>query len=269
MRATGLSGLIFVMSACGAASVGTTAEDVSSEADIYGGTVTSGYSAVAMLVNFGESGDYQAVCSATAIGRYTFLTAAHCVLAINASGKESARLANPSNLLFYTGYTMNSFDAGKVFYATDIVLPGGSSFAFATFVARLNNGEINGNDVAVVHVSRPLSIGPLKVASSAPKVGMDLTMVGYGSLRRVGDAGLGTKRFVHTPMTGLFNSYMFVAGNLSKGTCAGDSGGPALNNRVVYGITQAGQVDASSRCAGNDVFTRADTWGAFIRKNIR
>jgi hypothetical protein len=255
-----------LLSACGpqAASVADPAGE--SSQDIVGGQATNGFHAVGLLVNYSPDGNTMSLCTASLVAPHTLLTAAHCVMAQGNRGTLQAAAASPPNLVFYTGAsTTQSFDPQRAFAASNVILPGGAGFPFAAFVASVRGGSLNDDDLALVTLQRAPPIAPLRLANTAPNPGEGLLLVGYGT--QGGSNGAGTKRVTHTHVVGLVDRYLLQAGSRKHGTCSGDSGGPALNNGHIVGITQAGEVDSAGNCLGTDYFTRVDAYVDFIAAN--
>jgi MYXO-CTERM domain-containing protein len=112
------------------------------------------------------------------------------------------------------------------------------------------------DDAALLVLAEALPIAPVLLGPSAPVVGSDVTVVGWGET--TGDAGdYGAKRVGTAIVTGVDASTFQVAPHPSQ-PCAGDSGGPAFMTtggvESVVGITSHGD-DA---CSTHATYTRVD-----------
>ena len=238
----------------------------SNTSDIVGGQATTGFAAVGALVNFAPGGSGGDLCTATYIGNNRVITAAHCVLALNSAGSPTPAMADTSNVEFYLGSSLaGSIDNSKVYTPDRIALPPG--FNFQTFLLNAQNGTYNNNDLAMVHLTTnptvdiaPVSTAPITDAD----VGQNLILIGYGTTGKYGDGTTaGVKRTTSVPLN-QYNNYLLEAGSQNRGTCSGDSGGPAALNGTLVGVTQSGSTDSSGNCVGDDIFTRVDAWASFI-----
>jgi hypothetical protein len=255
-----------LLSACGSqtAAVADPAGDATQ--DIVGGRTTNGFHAVGLLVNYSPDGNTVALCTASLVAPHTLLTAAHCVMAQDNRGTLQPAAAAPQNLVFYTGpSTTAGLDPQRVFASARVILPRGAGFPFRAFVDSVHGGSLNDDDIALVTLQRAPPMAPLRLANTAPAAGEGLMLVGYGTVG--GSDGAGTKRATRTRVAGLVDAYLLQAGSRWHGTCSGDSGGPALHEGRIVGITQAGEVDNAGNCLGTDYFTRVDAYADFIAAN--
>ena len=134
------------------------------------------------------------LCTGTLVGENLVISAAHCFDFVTQDSNVTARFHIRSNGSLYqypvSGVVSLGSDAG----ANDILL------------ARL--GQSVPQSVAV----------PLSIAQSAPPMGSQLTIFGYGCTNRDNQSGAGVKRKV-----------VFRQGHESTNLCPGDSGGPVIS----------------------------------------
>ena len=234
---------------------------------IVGGSANHGFTAVGLLTNAAPGGQLAKWCTATLIGRSTILTAAHCIMGLDAENNDQPELANPASVVFHLGSITNGASStGQDFTASSINVPSG--FDFTQFLDTVNNGNINDNDLALVGLREAPNVQgtlpPIETTALGPQaLGVNLQLVGYGSDDTNTDtSSTGVKRYTNAPILS-YDNYIFRAGT-SSGTCAGDSGGPAFYNGIIVGVTQAGPANPGGVCGGNDYFTRVDAWQQFI-----
>ncbi|XP_050070832.1 trypsin delta-like [Anopheles maculipalpis] len=122
-------------------------------------------------------------------------------------------------------------------------------------------------DVATIRVQTPIVEGPGRVAislSSASEWSVDapVTVAGWGHLiykGRVVDnlqlvqLDVVSREICNQSWTGYITEDMICAGGLGKDACAGDSGGPAAQGGVQYGIVSWGAIECGNGLPG--VFT--------------
>jgi hypothetical protein len=190
----------------------TTDDTDSSQDDIVNGKVDSGHSSVGKLY---ESG--QGICTATLIGSKTVLCAAHCI-------EKSA-----SAYSFVVG--------GKTYPAASVTVHPG-------WDGSVSNGE-GINDLSVIILKSAPSVTPSAIATSSPKVGTNLTLVGFGVTSENGQ-DYGTKRVTYNTIDKVASTKIYwTPANGVGTTCYGDSGGPAFatinGDEVQVGITSGGE----------------------------
>jgi secreted trypsin-like serine protease len=216
------------------------------QAPIIGGQTETGDPAVVLLV--AQSNGGESFCTAEIVSPHVILTAAHCV--------------DPA--------TVGSGNSFQVFLGSDINGPQGSQANLYLDVSETHydttfdpNRLDSGHDVGVAILSTASTVTPIpmnRTALTQSMVGQPLRLVGYGISSGSDPSGqtAGTKRQVSTPLSD-FDSLFIDFGTASKGTCEGDSGGPAFmtinGTEVIVGVTSFGP----QGCDGGSTDTRVDT----------
>lgn len=139
------------------------------------------------------------LCTATLIGSRTVLTAAHCV-------RDD-------------GQTWHSFVADGVTYSVSKVIPH-PEYSDTTYV----------NDIALALLAASPPIVPSPIAKLPPKVGQELTIVGFGRTKESGPSDSGIKRLAKNTVSSVAATRITIWGSSEgKGNiCNGDSGGPSF-----------------------------------------
>jgi hypothetical protein len=190
------------------------------------------------------------LCSGSAIGPHTLLTAAHCVVNFAATSR-GAVIATQDALQGLRSGTFAHVDAAR---------------AHPDYAQRQSG---DWNDIGLVHTREALS-GPYLPLNRYPLErlileGQPVREVGYGETRiDGGDSGL--RRQVTKPDVRVVSAGELEEGPLVGLTCSGDSGGPALfvtpdGVTSVIGVASRGDLD----CKQLGVSTRVDTYLPFIQ----
>jgi secreted trypsin-like serine protease len=213
---------------------------------IGGTTVTTDPAVVLLVATIGNSG--QAYCTAEIVAPHVVMTAAHCV--------DPSELGGNATFQVFLGSDINGSEgSNQSLYLNVKETHFNSQFD--------GNNVTSGNDVGVVILSAAAPVTPIlmnRTALTNADVGQPLRLVGYGidSGNDQQGTSAGTKRQVSTPLTSYDNLFIDF-GTASKGTCEGDSGGPAFmtinGTEVITGITSFGP----QGCAGDSTDTRVDT----------
>lgn len=199
---------------------------------IIGGTkATQTYSFMASM----QSLDGQHHCGASLIDKQWLVTAAHCV-----DGQQ------PGNVQYRIGSADRT--SGGELVKPDKFVPHPKS-----------KQERAGYDIAMVHLSQPVQVLPIKIAATSPKPGTALHLLGWGQTCGTPNCGeppqtlkeLDTK--IAAPAGCTLDSFDTArelcidnqGGKVSA--CYGDSGGPALvregDGFVLVGATSRGQAE--------------------------
>ncbi len=206
---------------------------------IVGGNSESGHPAAGALMFNDEQS-----CTGTVIAPRVVLTAAHCLAEFGSAQGHS----------FYIGTNANDLSSGTVIEITELI-------PHAEFTM-----DGNSYDIGLVRLAEDAPVEP--VAFNAREmdnsfIGQNPLFVGFGvTSGQSEDSGL--KRSVNVPITS-YEADGFRYELPNKGTCFGDSGGPAFlevdETLKVIGVTSWGDQD----CAEFGVNTRTDLYTEFIQ----
>jgi hypothetical protein len=238
--------LSLLLAACAAETGDEAGEPASLARPIVNGDMTTGYPSAGALLTGATPAESTIQCSGTLIGCDTFLTAAHCVCPGQGGDCQGGAPPEPMRVFFQ--------NAG-FFEVTAVRVHPGFNFP--------------DNDVAVLTLDRPVTgIAPTPLADSAPALGTEGTIVGFG--RTGGSSYVYGLKYEGPITTGYCPEGIDPSGKVcwtfngtgDANTCNGDSGGPLFFQSggvvKVGGITSGG-VDfaclAGDNSYDNDVFT--------------
>lgn len=238
----------------------------STEQSIQGGTLDQTDSAVVGIVIVTNQGI--AICSGALIGPNLVLTAHHCVSQVSnntACGSGAFGSQYSTSSFFVT----TSTNAPAQYFGTGKIPHVDNSTWFGVSAVHVPGNNICGQDMAVLQLSHaiPSSVCPLvpRVDSAVSK-NEGYTAVGYGITSPNGQAAgtrysAGSLSVLCTSNCGsdMSNTLEWFGGTTAaRGTCEGDSGGPAIDaNRRVIGTVSRGPANACNQTIYESVYGNA------------
>jgi hypothetical protein len=210
----------------------------------------------ALVVEFGDPAELGPFCSGTLISPTVFLTAAHCIQALESLGIEE----------WWVTFSRRADSTATLLTGTAFVAPGANAGGF--------NDPL---DLAVVVLdARVTGITPARLPSEGlldqtTLKGAKFTAVGYGATRDTQQGGFDAiadnvdRRFATQFFLSLQKAWLLLSMNPatgSGGTCYGDSGGPHFlggpRSNLIVSITVTGD----AVCKATDKTYRLDTAAA-------
>jgi V8-like Glu-specific endopeptidase len=244
-------GLLLAAGACTArAPVGST------EQRIIGGTSDPGDPAVVML-DIHSPSKGQLICTGSVVSPHVVLTAGHCV--------HPQLVGATATFRVFLGETFGAIGTSSQLVAVQETHPSPNySPGF----------ESGGSDVAVAITETPIAVTPLpfnKNDLDPALAGDPVRFVGYGVSAGNDTNGItaGTRRQVTAPL-GAVRPALLEFDTANRGTCEGDSGGPALMKldgmtETIVGVTSFG---INLNCAPPGFDSRVDIEGDFVQMYI-
>ncbi len=194
------------------------------------GTRETGLPAVVVVARTGATTGSGGLCTGTVIGPYAVLTAKHCVFSETTRGYTAVPTVE---FLVVVGSDLD--DRATI---TDTV---GVTEVRTTPGSAIDTDIANGDDIAVLLLSRSLGLPAYPLAPAVPAAGTNATVVGYGRTRTGTadpmDSGVKYRATMRISRAGS----RLIETDGPAWTCQGDSGGPLFDASMrVAGVTSFG-----------------------------
>lgn len=258
-----LVGALALRAPAGAAPAADVPAAASPTPDIIGGTATTvgQYPTVVGL----EIGSF--LCTGTLVAPTWVLTAGHCV--------DPAVVMLPSQDAVTKGTTIH-FNTVNIVDDPGTVLQASATFKDPLF----DQSHLGTNDIGLIQLATPatgVDPSPINLSAAMAPVGTIATIVGYGLTSQPGGAGNTGIEFELTNRISIPCSSKSIGSDINllcfsqtdnKGTCSGDSGGPAFaiinGKQTVVGVTSFGD----QQCASYGADTRLDIEQQFLVQHV-
>jgi hypothetical protein len=227
--ARGLASLLGTLAACESASIDSTTApevDVTTQTVIDGERERGFDAVVAVVESMPETGS-GSLCSGTVIGPYQVLTAKHCVV------DEQGKPHPASAFVVAVGDDLTTRSG-----VSELI---GVSEVRTTPGADLEASVSRGDDIAILLLSRRISVAPIAISTTVPEIGSEVAIVGFGrtmpGVSSASDSGIKYRGAMEV----IDVDPRLLQTDGSSAACEGDSGGPVLDeNSEVIGIVSFG-----------------------------
>lgn len=228
------------------------------EAEIAGGSDTSGYAPVGALF-WSKTG---ALCTGFLVAPRIVMTAAHCTdnqgmptgFYTGAGSKVSGTGGTVKNL---TKHTINAESVHSTYDPK-----GGDSKTIDGILKRYRN------DVALYRLSKAIDITPLTLAEKQPSKGSTCTVVGFGRDSEGNNYNIFKKRKATMSIVDFGGTQMQMKRESGE-TTPGDSGGPLICSGKVYGISSFSIASANAPTNDIDFHQRVWTMGSYVESTAK
>jgi secreted trypsin-like serine protease len=243
-------GVAGVMMGCAAET--STEQTNQSASEIINGVETTAYPSIVALYGKKPGAEKGMLCTASVVAPKVLLTAAHCVDPAVAGEGNQYWMLTSHNL------TDQANPSPRI--------PVASVHWDPEFSSQNLQG---GHDIAVVILSEPTTLAPLKINRSALSSLPNARLVGYGLNNGQQQTGAGIKRTAEVPVASIDDKFVVTGSWFGTTMCSGDSGGPVLatvnGESVIVGVNSFGFI----QCMGTGSSTRVDSYLSFVDQYVR
>lgn len=202
------------------------------------------------------------ICTGTLISPTVVLTAAHCIDP-DVLGLANQQAVTNSTIIAFDTLDVNNLNGNNIIEAADTIPH-----------PNFNVQALGDNDIGVVLLAEPATgrpVSPIEQNAARNLIGAPVTQVGYG-VRTPGDQSSAGRLFflgnqtvdncdnlIGPGFNGLLLCFDQNETGQIRGSCSGDSGGPALDsNGVIVGVTSFGDQNCAQFAGYTKVGAEAD-----------